>query len=144
MGDDQVSLGPVALLATQVNRFGANAPAPYQYAATAFPLSSGSLDPALAMAALLIYQRRATDAYAQFHDAGTATEIDLASKGFADPVAFVAPQMAHVTEVIGAFADSLGLPSSPGSAAGGGTDGMNMLLLAGGVLALWWLMEAKR
>jgi len=135
---------PVAQLAAQVNRFGPGAPAQYQYAPAPFPLSS-TLEPGLAMAALLIYLRRSTDAYAQFHDSGTATEIDAANAGFADPVGFISTRVGPVTAVIGAFADSLGLPGPSGaSSADTTTDTTGMLILAAGVLGLWWMMEGKR
>lgn len=140
MGDDAAPLSPVAQLAAQVNRFGASAPAPYQFAPVAFPLAS-TLDPALAQVALLIYQRRLTDAYNQLRDAGTAAAIDAANAGFADPVAFVSPRVSQVTSTIGTFADALGLAPAVGAPSDG--IGPGALILAAVVLGAWWLMEDR-
>ena len=131
----------VADLAAQVNRFGPSAPAAYQFSTTLFPLSN-VLDLALALTATLIYQRRATDAYNQFHDAASAAAIDKANKGLADPIAFVQANLYDVASTIGMFADSVGLPA----AAGSGVDtGINPLLIAGGIgLAAIMLFKGKK
>ena len=142
MGDDSVPASPVAQLAAQVNRFGSSAPAPYQFAPVPFPLSS-ALDLPLAQVALLIYHRRLTDAYAQVGDSGTATAINAANAGFADPVAFVSPRIAQVTSTIATFADALGLAPAAGASPGDGI-GPGTLLLAAVVLGAWWLMEDHR
>lgn len=103
--------GAVTLLVSQVNRFsGPQVPASYQYVSIPFPAMT-TLDMSLAVTAITIYLRRATDAYNQFHDAGSAAAIAAANLGFADPVAFVSGRMSDVTSTIAGFADSLGLPS---------------------------------
>lgn len=142
MGDDAQPSSPVTQLAAQINRFGASAPGPYQFAPVPFPLSS-TLDLPLAQVALLIYQRRLTDAYTQVHDAGTAAAIDAANAGFADPVAFVSPRIAQVTSTIATFADALGLAPAPGMEGEGISHGAT-LVLAAVVLGVWWLMEDRR
>jgi hypothetical protein len=142
MGDDAQPGSPVAQLAAQVNRFGASAPGPYQFAPVPFPLSS-TLDLLLAQVALLIYQRRLTDAYTQVRDAGTAAAINAANAGFADPVAFVSPRVAQVTSTIATFADALGLAPADGGAASGDGISAGTLVLAAVVLGAWWLMEDR-
>jgi len=138
MGD--VGYATVADLAAQVNRFGPGAPAAYQFATTPFPPSS-VLDPALALTAITIYLRRATDAYNQFHDAASAAAIDKANKGFADPTTFVQANLYDVTSTIGMFADAAGLPA----AAGSGVDtGISPLLLGGVGLGILFLMKGKK
>lgn len=111
MGDDAVPLTPIGALAAQVNRFGATAPPAYRFASRTFSTSATTLEPDLAIVAVTIYQRRATDAFAQFHDAGSEAEIASANAAFANPVGFVSTHMAQVTQAIGNFADSLNLPS---------------------------------
>ncbi len=138
LGD--VGYATVADLAAQVNRFGPSAPAAYQFTTTVFPPST-VLDPALALTALTIYQRRATDAYNEFRDAGSKTAIDKANKGFADPTAFVQANLYDVTSTIGMFADAAGLPASAGS---GVDTGINPLLIGGIGLGLLLLMGGKK
>lgn len=138
MGD--IGYATVADLAAQVNRFGPTAPAAYQFVTTPFPPSS-VLDPALAVAAVTIYLRRATDAYNQFHDAASAAAIDKANKGFSDPSAFVMANLYDVASTIGMFADSVGLAPPEGS---GVADGVHPLVLAAGALGLLLLLKGKK
>lgn len=140
MGDDAAPVSPIAALVAQVNRFGPSAPAAFQFAAQ--PFVEGRLDLALALTALTIYLRRSTDAYAQFHDAGTAATIEAANAGFADPVAFVNAHLGDMLPVIRAFADSLGLAAAPGTQGGAGIS-TEALVIAGSVLGLWWLLEKR-
>jgi hypothetical protein len=139
---DAAPADPVATLAAQVNRFGASAPVGYQFVTTPFapPMSMG-----LATAALTIYQRRATDAYSQFHDAGSQAAIDAANAGFSDPVSFVMGHLSEVISTVATFADALGIPGAGANAepADTGTS-TGSILLAAGILGLWWLMEGKR
>lgn len=140
MGDTAPTMTPVEALIHQVNRFGPTAPAQYRFADRAFPVvASGKIAPDVAMAALLIYQRRAADAYNQFHDAGSEAAISRANQGFADPVAFVTGNLADVTTAITGFADSLGFPpaTSPGQGGGGGFSTQTILMVAGGAVLLW-------
>jgi len=130
---------PVGKLAAQVNRFGAAAPAGYQYAATPF-VATGNLDPNLALVALTIYQARATSAYAQFHDQGSAQAIAAANAGFADPTGFVQSHISDVTQQIAGFADSLGLPPAAGDDVGDNTT----LWVVGGAMAAYFLFAKKR
>jgi len=138
MGDDTVPSTPLAALASQVNRFGASAPAPYRFAGKTFSTSATMLEPDLALVAVTIYQRRAADSYAQFHDAGSEAEIAKANLAFANPVSFVSTNMGQVTQAIGSFADSLGLPSASSdagslTAVAGGT----LMMIAGLAIAFW-------
>lgn len=132
----------VAELVRQVNRFGPGAPAGYQIVATPV-LASGNIDLALAVPALTIYQRRATDSYNQFHDAGSAAAIASANQGFADPVAFVTGNLSDVLTSVTQLANALGLPdpSAGGGAASLMDGGPNMLLVAAGLGLLLWVLR---
>jgi len=130
--------GPVAVLVAQVNRFGPQAPAAYQFAQAPFPVTD-VLTPDVALTALTIYLRRSTDAYAALPDIGTRIAIEAANAGFTDPVAFVTAHLAEITQVISAFADSLGLSGSSAAAASSPT----ALVLALGGLAVWWWLEQR-
>jgi len=152
MGDVAADVTPADLVA-QVNRFGPGAPSAYQFVSTPFtapvavlgitllPIGMG-----LAITALTIYQRRASDAYNQFHDAGSEQAIADANAGFADPVGFVTSHLGQVTQTLQAFADSLGIPAAPTGATASPEAGLSTgtLMLAGGILAVWWIMERKR
>ena len=140
MGDVPQASDMLSALAAQVNRFGPSAPTGYQIAPRVFQLVAGKLDADLALSALLIYQRRATDSYNQFHDASSAQAITKANAGFSDPVGFVSQNMAEVTQVIGNFADAVGLPPAITTTSGvltGGLDTTTILLGVGVALALW-------
>jgi hypothetical protein len=129
---------PVAILSSQVNRFGTSAPSGYQYVTTPF-LASGTVPLDLATVAITIYLRRATDSYNQFHDAGSAAAIVAANAGFASPVDFVTMRLADVTQTIGAFADSLGLPP-----AGGDAGGVPIWVIGVGLVAAWLVLNPSR
>jgi len=133
-----LSSGSVAALAAQVNRFGAQAPSGYQFVTTPI-VATGNLDVGLATVALAIYQRRATDAYNQFHDQGSAQAIQVANQALGDPVSYVGAHMADVTQIIQAFGDSLGIPPAAGDATSGGPSTQTLLWLAGLGLAIWWM-----
>lgn len=137
LGDAAVAVDPVAILAAQVNRFGASAPAAYRFATTPF-LDSGNLSPALALTALTIYQRRAADAYTQIPDTGSQALLEAANQAFSAPVPFVMGHIADVAQVIRAFGDMLGLPPAPGDPAPG-MDTTTLALAAAAVLAIWWM-----
>lgn len=151
MGDVAAPAGDPAVLAAQVNRFGTSAPSGYQFVTEPFtappaffgvpliPISIG-----LATMALTIYQRRATDAYNQFHDAGSQQAITAANAGFADPVGFITGHLAEVTQTLQAFADSLGIPPAPGDAPTDTGPSGGPLLIGAVIIAVWWLMERKR
>jgi hypothetical protein len=141
----------VSDLVAQVNRFGQTAPSGYQFVTdpfTAPPAMFGiSLLPmniGLATTALTIYQRRATDAYNQFHDVGSQQAITAANAGFADPVGFVTGRLTDVTRTLQALADSLGIPPAAGGVVTDTGLSSGTILLAAGILAAWWLMEPKR
>lgn len=134
-------------LVAQVNRFGQSAPSGYQFVTSPFqpaPLPFGiqllpiTID--LATTALTIYQRRATDAYNQFHDAGSQQAIANANAGYADPVAFVSQHLAEITATLQAYADSLGIPPAVGDSTGSTGISTGTLLLAAAVAA-WWLLR---
>lgn len=144
MGDGEAVSDAVATLGRQVNRFGAKAPAGYQFATTPFPLDTGILAPDLALTAVLIYQRRATDAFAKFHDMGSEAAIAKANGGIADPVAFVTANLPEVTSVIASFGDSIGLPAATGGAVMLGLDATALLLIAGGAFGLWYMTRGRR
>jgi hypothetical protein len=147
MGDSFAAPGSGAAeaLAGHVNRFGPSAPAAYRFVDHALTLAGGKITPELALAALAIYQRRATEAYNQFHDAGSEVAITRANTGFADPVGFVTANLPEVTAAVAGFADSLGLSAAgstgpDGAGSGGvigGIDSQTLLMVAGGALVLW-------
>lgn len=133
-------------LADQVNRFGAGAPSGYQFVTTPFsapPAPFGiqllPLDIGLATMATTIYQRRATDAYNQFHDQGSLNAINKANAGFADPVTFVTNNLADVVTTIRAYADSLGIPPATSDAPGDTGISTGTLILAA-LAAAWFLL----
>jgi len=149
MGDDLLAgtiwgtSEPVAALVAQVNRFGPAAPMGLQFASTPFQVASGNLDPAVAIAAVTIFQRRAAAAYEQFHDAGSLSAITRANNGFTDPVGFVTANLGEVTAAIAGYGDSLGLPpASTGSIIG--DLGSNKLLIVAGVGVALWLLTRRR
>lgn len=129
---------PVGKLVSQVNRFGPGAPAGYQYAPAPFR-DTGVVSMDLAIAAITIYLRRATDSYNQFHDAGSAAAIAAANLGFAAPVEFVTGRLADVTSTIAGFADSLGLPTD--SAVIGGVPWWGIGLA---VVGAWLVLKPSR
>ncbi len=132
---------PVAELTAQVNRFGVAAPAGLQFVQQPVPLATG-ISQGLALAAVAIYQRRAADAFSQFHDAGSAAMLTAANVAFADPVSFVTANLADVTRTIAGYADSVGLPSADGSPSTiSGVDMQTVLIVAGLGLAAWWLVK---
>jgi hypothetical protein len=144
MGDTPAQqVSAVGDLASQVNRFGAKAPAGYQFVTTPFPTSLSALSLDLAIAAVTIAQRAATDSYEKFHDQGSAQAIDAANAGFSNPIPFVNANMASVTQTIANLGDSLGLPPASASTvdiAGLGFEPTTLLLLvAGGVALYYWM-----
>lgn len=147
LGDDGTTVSPFATLAAQVNRFGPSAPVGLQFAPTPFSVTNPVLDPALALAAVLICQRRATDAYNQFHDAGSAAAIAAANVGLLDPSGYVTTNLASTTSTVASYADSMGLAgvqttiSVPGI---GEVPTTTLLMVGGAVLAFMLLRKRGR
>lgn len=132
---------PIAILAAQVSRFGPTAPAGYRVVAAPL-LATGNITPELALAAVTIFQRAATDSYNQFHDQGSADQIARANKGFANPVVFVGQNLAEVTQAVGSLANALGLPvvSASGAPEGASDDAPSPVMFALAIaLAIWVL-----
>lgn len=147
MGDVSVGGTSVADLANQVNRFGAGAPSGYQFVTTPFPTPLAPfgiqilpLDIGLATMATTIYQRRATDAYNQFHDQGSLNAINKANAGFADPVSFVTNNLADVVTTLRAYADSLGIPPATSDTAVSDTGVSSGTLILAALAAAWFLL----
>lgn len=131
----------VTALVGQVNRFGPSAPAAYQFA-TAPVVDTGKIDPTLALVALTIYQRRATDAYTQIQDAGSLAAITAANQGFSDPVGFVTAHLSDVLTAISGFGDAVGLPPAAVAASTPPPlDSTTILVAAAAGIALWWMMR---
>jgi hypothetical protein len=145
MGDSAPAMTPVDALVNQINRFGPAAPPAWRIVDRTFsvPVASGKIDMATALWAVIIYQRRAAEAYKQIKDAGSEAAVNRANAGFADPVAFVTSNLAEVTTTIGSFADSLGLPGPVYGGGGGGglPSGHQMLLVAAGTALVLWLVS---
>lgn len=136
-------------LVRQVNRFGDSAPVGYRYAAASEGVVGAPFDPAavqvtmpLAIAAVLIYQRRASDAYSRFGDQGSLAALNAANGAFADPVGFVTSRLAEVVSTISSFGDSLGIPAADGSSTLAGLPTWAWLAIAGGLL--WWVTSTER
>jgi hypothetical protein len=147
MGDDTSGSASVADLANQVNRFGAAAPTGYQFVTTPFDVPPAPfgiqllpLNLGLATMALTIYQRRASDAYSQFHDQGSLNAINQANAGFADPVAFVTKNLSVVVSTLRAFADALGIPPVGGETSTFDTGISTGSLILAALAAAWWLL----
>lgn len=127
---------PVSVLIGQINRFtGSGAPASYRVADAPYPVASGNLS-LIAPVAVVLYQRAATDSFNQFGDSGSAAQIAKANQGFADPPGFVTKNMAEVTTLITALANSLSLPASDGS-----DDSTRMIFIIGAALVAAWLLS---
>lgn len=133
LGDVEVITG--ADLAKQVNRFGPSAPAAYQFAPTAF-VGADPVSQALALTAVLIMQRRATDAFSQFHDAGSEAAISEANMALNDPIVYVTTHIGQVTKTIEAYADSLGLPGQSLSSTIASMSPLTLAAVAGAGLLL--------
>lgn len=133
MGD--VEVVTPAELAAQVNRFGPSAPAAYRFAPTAF-VGTDPVSQALALTAVLIMQRRATDAFSQFHDAGSEAAIAEANMALNDPIAYVTTHLGQVTKTIEAYADSLGLPGQSLASTIAGMSPLALAAVAGAGLLL--------
>lgn len=118
MGAFESTKDPTAILIAEVNRFGPSAPPALQYVKVLFPLATGNVPPAVAVAAAWIYHRRAQDAVLQFADKGSADLVRRASAAIADPQGFVTKNIAEVTQTIKGYADANGLGSSRLSIAG--------------------------
>jgi len=141
MGDDSVqATGPAAVLARQVNRFMA-AKVPYQFITAPLPIGN-QVTPELALAAVLIYQRKATDSFTQFHDEGSRLAIEAANMAFANPVSFVSSRMAEMTNAVSGMADSLGLPAAASDDQIVGMSKSTLLLIAG-VVGVVFLMRKR-
>lgn len=145
LGDD-ASASPYATLAAQVNRFGSSAPTGLQFVTTPFSLTAPALDPALALAAVLICQRRATDAFTQFHDAGSAAAIAAANLGLLDPVTYVNARLPDTVSTVASYADSMGLPAAGStiSIPGIGDVSTTTLLMVGAAAVLGYMVLHKR
>lgn len=138
MGDDSgtATSSPAAALVRQVNRF-VKAPVAYQFVTT--PIAPTDIvTPELALAAVLIYQRSATDSFAKFHDDGSRQAIEAANAAFSNPVAFVSSRMGEVTTTAANMADSLGLPGAGGGLVGGMSTS-TIVLIVGLVGAMFFM-----
>lgn len=143
MGDD-AGASDVNTLIAQVNRFGPSAPqAAYRIVDHVIPVATGNIvTMEVALPAVVIYQQRATAAYNQFKDAGSAAQITKANQALTDPVGFVSQNMTEVTSVIAGYGDSLGLPGASGGLIGG-IDTSTLLLIGVAGLGIYLLMRAS-
>lgn len=146
MGDDTSATSPYAQLAVQVNRFGPSAPPDLRFTQTPFSVTAQTLDPALALTAVVIYQRRAADAFNQFHDEGSEAAIAAANVGLADPTGFVMARLPEVTSTVASYADSKGLPAAEGSVTlpGVGSVSSTTLLVIAAAVGGFLLLQGKR
>ena len=129
---------PANVLRAQVNRFlGPSVPATLQLSPTQVP-STGAVDLPLATFAAVIYQRRATDAFA-----ADPTQVAMVTRGnlaLADPLNFVVGNMAEVTQTVQAYGDANGLPAAGSLVMG---IPISTLAIAGcALLALHYLMNS--
>lgn len=140
LGAAETPPSQLAQLVSQLNRFttpeaATAGSASYRIATSPFAAGNEVTMP-IAIHAVILYQRAAADSYSQFHDRGSLQRLEFANQWFSTPVASVQANMIEVTNVIGALADSLGLPRpSKGGSTG---DTKTILLVAAGVgLAVW-------
>jgi len=144
LGDDAplVPRDPIVDLIAQVNRFTRAG----QFGGKIYPLVvvSGNLTPDVARTAIIIHQTRLLVAQAGITDTGTALELTKAAKGLADPVNFVAGNLASITKSIAGYADLKGMPAADYHADGGPVDagGMSPTVIAVGLgaLVIGWLV----
>ncbi len=145
MGDASSS-DPVAALIAQVNRFGPGAPKGYQYVDKPFGLATGTVPPAVAVAAAFILFRRAQDAALRYNDDASRTLLAKAGQINASPLTSVPANIGAITSELQAFADSIGAPAA------GGLSSMRILgvpvttvaIAVGGVAAITYLLRRKR
>lgn len=123
---------PNTLLRSQVNRFlSPLTPAALQLGTT--PVApTGPLDLQTATYAAVIYQRRATDAYAA--DPTQGAMVDRANSALADPLGFVSANIDEVTQTVMTYGDLNGVP--PASISGTILGIPTTYVLAAGALAL--------
>lgn len=115
VGLGDVSGSELRALLEQVNRFtGPGGPAAHRFAPAPFDVAAGNLSAAAAMAAILIYQTRLLAAQTSIADTGTSTligQVNAAIRGGSGAViSWVTTNAGRVTQAIGGYADSLGLP----------------------------------
>lgn len=132
-------------LILQINRFlDPTTPAAYQLTgfnvgANGFP-TNGTIDQGVAMAAMALMQRRATDAYSNAKStvdkAGAAALISQVNQGWSDPVSFVNGSIDSITATIATYADLHGVAKAASSTIAG-IDTTTILIGAAVVAALW-------
>lgn len=142
----QVTPDQANALIAQVNRFmGSDVPAAYRLtgmAASSYP-TNGTLTPDVAMAALILFQRRAADAYSSATDAttkaGAQMMIAQADSGFADPLGFVTSNIGPVTSTLTTYGDLHGVAKAQSTTTilGSSVDTTTIAIGAAVVAALW-------
>ena len=135
----------VNTLIAQINRFfDPQTPDAYKLtgfnvAASGFP-TNGTIDIGVAMAALTLVNKRATDAYnnakTTVDKAGASVMISQLGPAWQDPINFVTTNIGSITATIATYADLHGVPKAQGSLLGG-VDTTTILIGATVVAALW-------
>lgn len=146
MGAFESTKDPTAILIAEVNRFGPGAPSSLQYVTTPYPLATGTVPAAVAVAALHIARRRAEDGVIKFADKGSADLLKRLSSAFGDPVGFVTKNIGEITGAVKGYADANGLPASKLSIAGKVADlvGTPLMLAAVGAGLLLFFVTGKK
>ncbi len=140
-----VTRGPIVDLIAQVNRFTRRG----EFGGKSYPLevASGNLTPEVARAAIIIHQTRLITAQMAIPDAGTALAIKNTSAALADPVNYVAANLAMLTGSIAGYADVRGMPPPDYPASGGEpASGISttMLVIGVGAIALVWVLSKRK
>jgi hypothetical protein len=95
---------------------------------------------AVAIAAVLINQRRASDAYIKDHS--LSAFLEDANRGFADPVAFVTKNLAEVTQTIAIYGDLNNVPPAT-TTVPGQILGVPTYMVIGAVAVVFLLLTRK-
>lgn len=137
------TIDPMTVLRAQVNRFwSASTPTAYRFGPDSDRLpTTGPLDVALAIRAVLIVQKRAAEAYGMDPE-GAADLLAKANQGFADPVGWVTKNFDMVLQTVTIYGDIHGVPKAtlPGQ-----TFGVSTPFIVGlGIVALGAIYLLRR
>ena len=121
-------------LISQVNRFAKRPNAGF----TAF--STTVIDVPVATVALTLYRERLASSYDRIPDRGTLSELNAANAAYANPVGFVTGNASKITQTLGIYGDSLGLPPAASSSS---SKLLYIAIAIGGIGLVWFLTKRK-
>jgi len=136
---------PIVFLRAHLNRYTAagGAPIAFQIAPTPLPVIGG-LDGDVASRALWVLTRRAGAADMAYADASTKALIKTVGSAWANPVAYVAKNLAAVTDVVRLYGDQNRLADAKGVPSMGPSLPISTPVLVVGLLALGYLATRKK